>query len=255
LVEFEHLQARRHAAARELLHHSSCAIEVEIMADRTVTLPFANRAEAGRLLGRRLQAEHLQGPLVVVALPRGGVPVAAEVARCLGAPLDLLIVRKIGAPGQPELAVAALVDGTPPVIVVDEDISAATGADAAYIEREAAVERRELERRRETYLRSHAPLALVDTTAILVDDGIATGTTVRAALKGLRRRGAAKVLLAIPVAPRDTLMALRGSCDRIVCLAEPEPFHAVGAHYVDFHQVGDAEVLAAFGAGDGQDDR
>lgn len=212
-----------------------------------MTLPFANRAEAGRLLGRRLEAECLTGPLVVVALPRGGVPVAAEVARCLGAPLDLLIVRKIGAPWERELAVAAVVDGTPPEIVINEEISAATGADAGYIEREAAVERREIERRRETYLHGRAPLALAGTTAILVDDGIATGATVRAALKGLRQRGATKVLLAIPVAPHAALMSLRGSCDRIVCLAEPHPFHAVGVHYVDFHQVDDVEVTAAFG--------
>jgi putative phosphoribosyl transferase len=218
------------------------------MEDRSVTLPFANRAEAGRLLGRRLQAERLSGPLVVVALPRGGVPVAAEVARCLGAPLDLLIVRKIGAPSQRELAVAAVVDGTPPDIVIDEDISAATGADAAYIEREAAVERREIERRRATYLQGRAPLALAGRTVILVDDGIATGTTVRAALKALRRRGATKVVLAVPVAPHDAVMALHHACDHIVCLAEPRPFHAVGAHYADFHQVGDAEVMAAFGA-------
>ena len=219
------------------------------MAECSVTLPFANRAEAGRLLGSRLQAESLPGPLVVVALPRGGVPVAAEVARCLKAPLDMLIVRKIGAPWQPELAVAALVDGTPPEIVIDEDISAATGADAAYIERQAAVERREIERRREIYLHGRAPLALTGTTVILVDDGIATGTTVRAALKALGRRGATKVLLAIPVAPHDTVVALRDSCDRILCLAEPQPFDAVGEHYLDFHQVGDAEVMAAFGRG------
>jgi putative phosphoribosyl transferase len=213
-----------------------------------MTLPFMNRAEAGRLLGKRLQAERLQGPLVIVALPRGGVPVAAEVARCLGAPLDLLIVRKIGAPWQRELAVAAVVDGTPPEIVINEEIIEASGADAAYIERETIVERGEIERRRETYLQGRPPLALAGKTAILVDDGIATGTTVRAALMALRRRGAAKVLLAIPVAPHDTVVALRGSCDRIVCLAEPWPFQAVGMHYVDFHQVGDAEVIAAFAA-------
>lgn len=211
-------------------------------------LPFANRTEAGRLLGRRLQAESLAGPLVVVALPRGGVPVAAEVALCLGAPLDLLIVRKIGAPWQRELAVAAVVDGTPPEIVINDEIGAIAGADAAYIEREAAVERREIERRRETYLHGRAPLALAGKTAILVDDGIATGTTVRAALEALRRRGATKVVLAIPVAPHEALMALRGSCDHIVCLAEPRPFDAVGMHYVDFHQVDDGEVMAAFGA-------
>ena len=218
------------------------------MQDFSVRLPFANRAEAGRLLGRRLQADHLQGPLVVVALPRGGVPVAAQVARCRGSPLDLLIVRKIGAPWQRELAVAAVVDGTPPEVVIDEEISAATGADAAYIEREAAVERREIERRRATYLHGRAPLALAGTTVILVDDGIATGTTVRAALKALRRRGATKVVLAVPVAPGDTVMALRGSCDHVVCLAEPQPFRAVGDHYLDFHQVDDMEVMAAFGA-------
>jgi putative phosphoribosyl transferase len=212
-----------------------------------VTLPFANRTEAGCLLGRRLQAEGLRGPLVVVALPRGGVPVAAEVARCLGAPLDLLIVRKIGAPWERELAVAAVVDGTPPEIVINEEISAATGADIAYIEREAAVERGEIERRRERYLQGRAPLPLAGKTAILVDDGIATGTTVLAALKALRRRGATEILLAIPVAPHAALMALRGHCDRIVCLAEPQPFHAVGEHYVDFHQVEDVEVMAAFG--------
>ncbi len=211
-----------------------------------MTLPFANRAEAGCLLGRHLLAEGLTGPLVVMALPRGGVPVAAEVARCLGAPLDLLIVRKIGAPWQRELAVAAVVDGTPPDILINEEISAAVGADATYIEREAAVERREIERQRKTYLDGRTPLALAGKTVILVDDGIATGTTVRAALKTLHRRGATKVLLAIPVAPHEEVLALRGSCELIVCLAEPQPFHAVGAHYVDFDQVDDLEVMAAF---------
>jgi putative phosphoribosyl transferase len=231
-----------------LSHHPECTFEGETRKDCAVMLPFANRAEAGRLLGRRLQAECLTGPLVVMALPRGGVPVAAEVARCLGAPLDLLIVRKIGAPWQRELAVAAVVDGMPPEIVINEAIGAAAGVDAAYIEREAAVERREIERQRETYLGGRAPLALAGKTAILVDDGIATGTTVRAALKALRRRGATTVLLAIPVAPHEAVMALRGSCERIVCLAEPQPFHAVGAHYVDFHQVDDWKVMAAFGS-------
>ena len=213
-----------------------------------MTLPFANRAEAGRLLGRRLLAESLTGPLVVMALPRGGVPVAAEVARCLGAPLDLLIVRKIGAPWQRELAVAAVVDGMPPDIVVNEEISAAVGADATYIEREAAVQRCEIERQRKTYLEGRTPLALAGKTVILVDDGIATGTTVRAALKALHRRSATKVLLAIPVAPHEEVLALRGSREHVVCLAEPQPFHAVGAHYLDFDQVDDSEVMAAFGS-------
>lgn len=213
-----------------------------------MVLPFANRAMAGQLLGQRLARERLPGPLVVVALPRGGVPVGAEVARLLHAPLELLIVRKIGAPWQRELAVAAVVDGESPEIVVDEETSAATGADRAYIEREAAAELREIERRRQTYLRGRAPLDLAGSTAILVDDGIATGTTVRAALKALRRRHALRVVLAVPVAAHETLMALRLLCDRIVCLAEPQPLRAVGLHYVDFHQVSDAEVVAALDA-------
>lgn len=211
-------------------------------------LPFADRVAAGQLLARRLVREKLPGPLVVVALPRGGVPVGAEVARQLHAPLDVLIVRKIGAPWQRELAVAAVVDGSSPEIVVDESTSAATGADRAYIDREAAAEWREIERRRQTYLRGRAPLNLAGATAILVDDGIATGTSVRAALKALRRRGPARIVLAVPVAAHETLMALRLLCDRIVCLAEPQPLRAVGLHYVDFHQVSDAEVIAALDA-------
>ena len=210
-----------------------------------MTPQFINRTEAGRQLGQRLAEEHLPGPLVVVALPRGGVPVAAEVARRLGAPLDLLIVRKIGAPWQRELAVAAVVDGETPEIVIDEGISEATGADRAYIDRQAAEEWREIERRRRVYLRGRAPLPLAGTTVILVDDGIATGTTIRAALKALRRRGTIRTVLAVPVAPHDSLIALRNLCDGIVCLAEPQPFRAVGLHYQDFHQVGDDEVVAA----------
>lgn len=211
-------------------------------------LPFPDRVVAGQLLARRLARENLPGPKVVVALPRGGVPVAAEVARLLQAPLDLLIVRKIGAPWQRELAVAAVADGDNPEIVVDGGTSAATGADAAYIEREAAQERREIERRRSLYLRGRPPLDLTGATAILVDDGIATGTTVRAALRALRRRGPAHIVLAVPVAAHETLMALRLECDRIVCLAEPQPLRAIGLHYRDFHQLSDAEVIAALDA-------
>lgn len=215
-----------------------------------MTLPFADRAGAGRLLAQRLLTEHLPTPMVVVALPRGGVPVAAEVARCLGAPLDLLIVRKIGAPWQRELAVAAIVDGDSPELVVDEAMSAATGADAAYLDREAASAWHEIERRRALYLRGRAPLSLAGATVILVDDGIATGTTVRAALKALRRRGAARTVLAVPVAAHESLTALRSLCDGIVCLAEPQPFRAVGLHYRDFHQVADDEVIEALASAD-----
>ena len=209
---------------------------------------FADRAEAARALASRLADERLPGPLVVLALPRGGVPIGAEVARRLHVPLDLLLVRKIGAPWQPELAVAAVVDGPEPEIVVDEETAAATGADDAYIRREAERERREIERRRHVYLRGRAPVPLEGATAILVDDGIATGTTVRAALKAVRRRGARRVVLAVPVAPHDTLFALRHAVDRVVCLAEPMPFRAIGLHYAHFSQLSDDEVTAALDA-------
>jgi putative phosphoribosyl transferase len=189
---------------------------------------FANRAEAGHALARRLAATPREGRVVVLALPRGGVPIGAEVARELDAPLDLLLVRKIGAPWQPELAVAAIVDGDPPDIVIDEETSAMTGVDRHYIETQARLELQEIERRRSVYLAGRAPVPVRGATVIVVDDGIATGTTVRAA----------------PVAPSDTLAELSKEVDEIVCLEQPYPFRAIGLHYVDFHQVGDDEVLA-----------
>jgi putative phosphoribosyl transferase len=210
-----------------------------------MTQAFTDRSAAGRALAARLVRMAPRPPVVVLALPRGGVPIGAEVARALKAPLDLLLVRKIGAPWQPELAVAAVVDGQPPDIVVDEETMALTGVDDAYIQAQARDEVREIERRRGVYLRGRTPVAVDGATVIVVDDGIATGTTVRAALKALRRRHPARLVLAVPVAPSDTLAALRTEVDDIVCLAEPFPFHAIGLHYVDFHQVGDDEVLAA----------
>ncbi len=210
---------------------------------------FANRDEAGRALAARMADEHLTGPIVVLALPRGGVPVALPVAQRLKAPLDLLLVRKIGAPWQSELAVAAIVDGGQPELVIDDETSAATGASRAYIDEQAQIEWREIERRRTLYLRGRAPLPVQGATVIVVDDGIATGMTVRAALKALRRRGAARLVLAVPVAPHDTLMQLRREVDRIVCLAEPDPFRAVGLHYEDFEQVSDEAVIAALHVG------
>ncbi|MDO9094250.1 MAG: phosphoribosyltransferase family protein [Rubrivivax sp.] len=209
-----------------------------------MTKVFANRIEAGRLLAEHLAARNWPGRCVVLALPRGGVPIGAIVARALGAPLDLLLVRKIGAPGQPELAVAAVVDGTPPQLVVDETLCAALGVDRHYIDARMAEELREIERRRRTYLRGRAPLDITGATAIVVDDGIATGTTVRAALRALRQRNPQRLVLAVPVAPEDTLEALQGEVDDVVCLQTPWPFHAIGQFYRDFHQVGDDEVLA-----------
>lgn len=207
--------------------------------------PFADRRAAGRALAAALRTRALVAPVVVVALPRGGVPVAAEVARALGAPLDLLIVRKIGAPWQPELAVAAVAEGAPPEVVVDEPIRAELGVSRESIDRQVALELREIARRRARYLAGRPPVAVAGATVVVVDDGIATGTTLRAALKVLRQRGAGRVVLAVPVAPADTLAALRTEVDDTVCLATPEPFDAVGAHYVDFRQVDDDEVLAA----------
>jgi putative phosphoribosyl transferase len=209
---------------------------------------FTDRTEAGRALAQRLVGMRLPQPIVVLALPRGGVPVGAEVARALGAALDVVLVRKIGAPWQPELAVAAVVEGDPPDIVVEAEVQRITGVDKAYIEAQAQTELVEIARRRRVYLQGRSPAAVEGCTAIVVDDGIATGTTMRAALKALRRRRPAMLVLAVPVAPQDTLDALRGEVDRVVCLEQPWPFHAVGQHYVEFHQVDDREVIAALDA-------
>ncbi len=211
---------------------------------------FSDRGQAGRALAQELAKLRLPAP-VVLALPRGGVPVAAEIARELGAPLDLLLVRKIGVPWQPELAVAAIVDGQDQELVIDEDTRAASGVSRSYIETQAKEQMREIERRRHLYLGDRAPIPVSKRTAIVVDDGIATGTSMRAALKALRRREPAELVLAVPVAPPDTIATLRREVDRVVCLAEPDPFYAVGVHYADFHQIEDEEVLAilaSFGA-------
>jgi putative phosphoribosyl transferase len=204
---------------------------------------FMDRVEAGRQLGQRLATLKLVDP-VVLALPRGGVPVAAEVARALRAPLDLLMVRKIGAPGQREVAVAAVADGDHPEIVVDEETLRLSGADRAYVDAEAAHDLKEIERRRALYLRGRGPVPLAGKSVVLVDDGIATGTTVRAALKALQRSNAARLVLAVPVAPADTVAQLCDEVDDLVCLSQPEFFNAVGAHYRDFHQIEDDEVSA-----------
>jgi putative phosphoribosyl transferase len=210
--------------------------------------PFTDRAAAGRALAERLLKLHLPAPIVVLALPRGGVPVAAEVARALGAALDLVLVRKIGVPWQPELALAAVAEGEPPEIAVEAEVQRATDVSSAYIEAQAQVELGEIARRRQVYLPGRAPLAVEGCTVIVVDDGIATGTTMRAALRALRRRRPGRLVLAVPVAPRDTLTQLRDEVDQVVCLAQPDPFNAVGQHYDDFHQVDDAEVIAALDA-------
>lgn len=204
---------------------------------------FATRAEAGRMLGRRLKAMALEEP-VILALPRGGVPVAVEVAGALEAPVDLLMVRKIGVPWQRELAAAAVVDGERHDLVLNEEVMAALGLARDDIEKQVPQQLAEIERRRALYLGERQPLPVTGRTVIVIDDGIATGTTVRAGLVALRRRKPRRLVLAVPVAPPDTVERLRGDVDDLVCLEQPEPFGAIGTFYQDFHQVEDAEVIA-----------
>jgi putative phosphoribosyl transferase len=182
-----------------------------------------------------------------LALPRGGVPVARPVAEALGAPLDLLLVRKIGAPGQPELALGAVVEGDPPQTVVNDGIVAEFGAPPGFVAREAARQIDEIGRRRRLWLHGRPAVPPRGRAVLVVDDGVATGATVRAALAALERAGAARRVLAAPVAPRDTAQALRALCDEAVFLAEPAHLGSVGAHYADFHQLDDAEVAALLG--------
>jgi len=202
--------------------------------------PFTDRRQAGRELALAVADMDLADP-VILALPRGGVPVAFEIALRLNAPLDLLMVRKIGAPGNREFGIGAVVDGSAKQVVIDHDMAGAVGASEAYIDREIALELAEIERRRRAYGMA-APVPVKNRTVVVVDDGIATGNTIRAALLGLEKAGAARIVLAIPVAPQDVLSELATLCDDLVCLATPEPFRAVGTHYLDFGQTSDDEV-------------
>jgi putative phosphoribosyl transferase len=208
---------------------------------------FMDRADAGRQLAQALMPLGLQDP-VVLALPRGGVPVAAEVARRLRAPMDLLLVRKIGATMQPELAVGAVADADEPVIEIDDETMRATGDTPERIRREAAAQLVEIQRRRALYLQGRALLDVQRRPVVLVDDGIATGTTVRAAIRALRRRGPARVVLAVPVAPASEVERLRAEVDDLVCLQSPSRFGAVGQYYADFSQTTDDEVRALMAA-------
>lgn len=212
-------------------------------------LPFADRTAAGEALADRLRLLPVanDAPLVL-ALPRGGVPVAAAVARALHAPLDLLLVRKIGAPSQPELAVAALVDGARPEVVLDPAMCERFGADETYLAGKARLAIEENERRRALYLAGRKAWPVAGRNVIVVDDGIATGTTMRAALQALRRQRPKRLVVAVPVASREAAARLRGEADEWLCLAEPVPFEAVGRHYRLFDQVGDDEVVQALDA-------
>jgi putative phosphoribosyl transferase len=208
---------------------------------------YQDRSSAGRLLGAELGKLGLKRP-VVLALPRGGVPVAAEVAKALAAPLDLVLVRKVGAPWQPELAIGSVADGPAPDIVFNDDILKAMGMTHKQVEDAAKPELREIDRRRALYLKDRAPVALEGREAVLVDDGVATGATLKVAIKAVRRRSPSRVIVAAPVGAPDSVAELRRVADDVVCLSAPEGFYAIGQYYDDFHQLTDAEVAELMGA-------
>jgi predicted phosphoribosyltransferase len=206
-----------------------------------IDMVFVNRSEAGRRLAQALLAYREQRP-VVLALPRGGVPVAAEVAAALDAPLDLVLVRKFGVPAQPELAMGAVVNGGAPIIVRNEDVIRLAGVDEAEFRAVRDRELAEIERRRRVYLGDRAPVDVAGRTAIVIDDGVATGATIRAALRATRIRKPARLVLAVPVAPTDTVAALREEADEVICLEDHRSFGAIGFYYADFRQLSDQEV-------------
>ncbi len=208
---------------------------------------FPSREHAGRELALRLKSMAIEDP-VVLALPRGGVPIAAEVARVLHAPIDLLLVRKIGVPSMPELAAAAIVDGEKPELVLNQSVMEAAGLTAADIYSLADEQVAEIERRRRLYLADRKPVAVKDKSVIVIDDGIATGTTAKAALQALRRRAPKAIILAVPVGSSETLTDLGAYADQVVCLQQPAFFYAIGQFYADFHQLTDEEVIEALGA-------
>jgi putative phosphoribosyl transferase len=205
-------------------------------------MSFRDRSEAGRKLAKALVAYKDQNS-VILALPRGGVPVAAEVAAALHAPLDLILVRKIGVPFQPELAMGAVVDGGAPIIVRNEDVIRLADIDETEFKAICESELAEIERRRQRYLGNRERVDVADRIAIVIDDGIATGATTRAALRATRMRNPKKLVLAVPVAPTDSLAVLRSDADEVICLEDYEIFGAIGLYYKNFTQVVDEQVI------------
>jgi putative phosphoribosyl transferase len=203
---------------------------------------YRDRTHAGRVLAAELTEYANRPDVIVLALPRGGVPVAFEVATALHAPLDVFVVRKLGLPGHQEYAMGAIATGG--VRVLDAHAVRAAGVTRAQLEAVTAVEQRELERRERQYRGDRPPADVAGRTVILVDDGLATGSTMRAAVEALRQEGAARVVVAVPIAPPETCDAFREIVDDIVCARTPEPFYAVGLWYQDFSQTTDGEVRA-----------
>jgi putative phosphoribosyl transferase len=210
------------------------------MASVHETKRFQDRVEAGRLLADRLRDYAGHDDVIVLALPRGGVPVGYEIAKALDAPLDVFVVRKVGLPGQEELAMGAIASGG--VLVLDQHLIQMLGIGQEQLDRAVAAEMRELERREAAYRGDREPPELEGKTLILVDDGLATGATMQAAAIAVRRRNPAKIVVAVPVAAAETCEAFRDIVDEIVCGVTPRPFHAVGLWYDDFSQTSDEEV-------------
>ena len=203
---------------------------------------FRDRSHAGQELAEALHHLSEQNPLVL-ALPRGGVPVAFEVAQRLGAPLDLVLVRKIGAPGNEELALGAVIDGAEPKWVINQELLNQVAPPPNWFEEEMQRQLTELERRRHRYCGDRPAPVITGRCVIVIDDGIATGATVRAALKGLKQSKPSHVVLAVPVGPRDVIEMLKTEVDELLCLAMPEPFIGVGRHYGNFEQTPDEQVV------------
>ena len=204
-------------------------------------MTFRDRTEAGHRLASVL-SPYRGEDILILALPRGGVPVAAEVASALDAPLDLVLVRKIGVPGHSELAAGAVVDDARPIVVRNEGVIAQAQVSEAEFDRIMNAELAEIQRRRAVYLGNRPHVDVRDKTVIVVDDGVATGATMRAALRALRRRHPRRLILAVPVGPTDTVAELAAEADEVVCLEPQQIFGGVGAFYADFRQLSDADV-------------
>lgn len=205
-----------------------------------MNLPFANRFEAGRRLATSLAHYRNRDDVVVVGLPRGGVPVAYEVARALDAPLDVIVVRKLGVPGQEELALGAVASGG--LCILNHDVVNMVGITEKEIEQLIEHQLREIRRREDLYRGTHSPPMLEGHCVILVDDGVATGATMRAAVALVRKQGPSQLVVAVPVGAIETMQAIRSEADEVVCLTEPSLFGSVGQWYVDFAQTSDDEV-------------